>query len=489
VLDHPDAELAFGLIAPLGVDLEGFVSRFEDELRAFGYSAEILRLSTFLKRVEPRDGSWRLAEGPEGARIDSYMTAGDQFRRGSGRNDALALMAASDIANRRSTEEPVAKRKARILVSLKHPAEVLSLREIYDVGFFAIGLYTPEAERLRYLTEVRRVSAADARRLLGRDEEEPLPHGQQARDAFQLADVFVRVDRNIDMNAGIARFLELVFGNPTVTPTASEHAMFLAYAASLRSGALGRQVGAVIVSAEGDVLAVGANDAPKFGGGQYWPGPDDRRDARQGRDSNATQCEEIVKDITDKLEKAGLVTVGDPERRLAVEQAIRESSLVDITEYGRDVHAEMEALLSSARSGATIRGGKIYTTTFPCHNCAKHIVGAGIARVVFVEPYPKSKAVELHADALTFEESESTTKVLLEPFVGIGPRRYLDLFSLRLGSGWPLDRKAGMMVAPWRREGARPRVQMRPVAYLEKERAVQRLVDSLLQHGNQGEAP
>ena len=93
----------------------------------------------------------------------------------------------------------------------------------------------------------------------------------------------------------------------------------------------------------------------------------------------------------------------------------------------------------------------------------------------------------MHADALTFEESEKASKVLLEPFVGVGPRRYLDLFSMRLGSGWPLDRKAGKMVALWRREGARPRVQMRPVAYLEKERAVQRLVDSLLQQGNQGE--
>ena len=153
VLDHPDAELVFGLIAPLGVDLTGFLSRFEDELRPFGYAAEVIRLSTLLKRVEPSDGSWSLVEEPEGTRIDTYMTAGDQFRRGTTRNDALALMAASDIAGRRAMDEPVAKRTARILVSLKHPAEVLSLREIYDLGFFAIGLYTPESERLRHLTE------------------------------------------------------------------------------------------------------------------------------------------------------------------------------------------------------------------------------------------------------------------------------------------------------------------------------------------------
>jgi deoxycytidylate deaminase len=237
------------------------------------------------------------------------------------------------------------------------------------------------------------------------------------------------------MNAGITRFLELVFGNPIITPTADEHAMFLAYSASLRSGALGRQVGAVVVSADDDVIAVGANDTPRFGGGQYWPGPDDRRDARQGHDSNATQCSKIVRDIAERLELAGVLRKEEQATtRAMVEQAIRESRLLEITEHGREVHAEMEALLAAARSGGRTRVSTIYTTTFPCHNCAKHIVGAGVSRVVFVEPYPKSKAIELHADAVTFEESERGNKVLLDPFVGVGPRRYLDLFSLRLGS-------------------------------------------------------
>ena len=44
-------------------------------------------------------------------------------------------------------------------------------------------------------------------------------------------------------------------------------------------------------------------------------------------------------------------------------------------------HAEMEALLSCARSGVSTRGATLYSTTFPCHNCAKHIIAAGVARV------------------------------------------------------------------------------------------------------------
>lgn len=467
LVDYPDAELVIGIVAPLGVERDHFVSRLQDELGAFGYTGEVLRLSTLLKRVEPKDGVWNLVEKPEAARLESYMTAGDQFRRGSGRNEILALMAASEIASKRSESDPVLRRRAHIVVSLKHPEEVLALREIYDAGFFLVGLYTPESERLRHLCEVKGLSETEARRLMLRDQEEPVEHGQQSRDAFQLSDVFIRIDSDVARNEGISRFLDLVFGNPRITPTRDEHAMFLAYAAACRSAALARQVGAVALSDEGDVLAVGANDVPRFGRGQYWPGLDDARDHQRGHDSNATQRDEIVTDVVERLVKEGALQAEHRERLDLAEKAIRESRLIDITEYGREVHAEMEALLSCARSGGRTRGGSLFTTTFPCHNCAKHMVGAGLARVVFVEPYPKSKAVDLHSDALTLEESEKGRKVLLEPFVGVGPRRYLDLFSMRLGTGSPLERKVGKIVAPWRREGARPRVQMRPLSYLQ----------------------
>jgi hypothetical protein len=74
-------------------------------------------------------------------------------------------------------------------------------------------------------------------------------------------------------------------------------------------------------------------------------------------------------------------------------------------------------------------------------------------------------------------------------FVGVGPRRYLDLFSLRLGSGSPLEREDGKIVAPWRREGASPRVEMHPMSYLEKEAAAQRFAAGLLlsSHGRMGD--
>ncbi|MBF4218320.1 deaminase, partial [Vibrio anguillarum] len=84
------------------------------------------------------------------------------------------------------------------------------------------------------------------------------------------------------------------------------------------------------------------------------------------------------------------------------------------------VHAEMDAIVSLARSiRQSSVGMTLYSTTYPCHNCARHIVAAGILRVVYIEPYEKSLALKLHDDALT--DANGTHKVVLVPFEGVSP--------------------------------------------------------------------
>ena len=168
--------------------------------------------------------------------------------------------------------------------------------------------------------------------------------------------------------------------------------MFLAYAASLRSGQLARQVGSAIRSAAGDIIAVGCNDVPTAGGGLYWPGPEDNRDHIRRFDSNDMEQVAIVKDLIKKL---GL-KIGYRE---ALKQ-LKNSRLMDITEYGRAVHAEMDSLLACARVGVSPVGATLFTTTFPRHNCTRHLIAGGI-RESFqdIEPYPKSLASKLHRDS------------------------------------------------------------------------------------------
>ncbi len=78
------------------------------------------------------------------------------------------------------------------------------------------------------------------------------------------------------------------------------------------------------------------------------------------------------------------------------------------------------------------RMGTIYVTTYPCENCAKHIIASGIKRVVYIEPYPKSRAKAFFSDFIADEEQakEKENKVLFSQFAGISPQAYALLYKL-----------------------------------------------------------
>lgn len=192
--------------------------------------------------------------------------------------------------------------------------------------------------------------------------------------------------------------------------------------------------------------------------------------------------EVLIKRICEFAAKEGI-------ENAQLENVMKRSPLREITEFGRVVHAEMEAILACARGGVRMRGSTLYGTTFPCHNCAKHIVASGIKRVVHVEPYAKSRAAALHDDSISLgfdatAKDEPPLKVRFEPFVGIGPRRFFDRFSLRLGSGRRIRRKeADGLVIKWELEKGCLRKQMLPYSYLELETAAARYFDNFQTKG------
>ena len=478
-----DSELVFGLIGAVGTELDKVRSILEQRLTTAGYTVTTVRVSRdIIPTIEP---AVSLNGFSEFERIDCLMNAGNEARRKTKDNSILALGAAAFINSQRRVDESESPqhepRRAYIISSLKHPDEVTRLREIYPAGFYLVGVHADEKRRLDYLTKDKNIAHEKAELLIARDEDENLPHGQKVTEAFHLSDFFVRIDCDDDrLKHSIWRILDLMFGNPYVTPTFDEYAMFLAFAASLRSADLSRQVGAV-VALDNQILATGANDCPKAGGGLYWPvynptthrveDQEDGRDYMRQEDSNKIEQRKIIDEILNRAESLGL-------DRAKVEESLKGSRIRDLTEFGRVVHAEMEALLSCARAQIPILRATIYSTTFPCHNCAKHIIAAGIARVVFIEPYQKSKAAEFHTDSIEVGfsstgtgKSVSTTMVGFEPFEGVGPRRFFDLFSVRLGSGTPLQRKDSTgQTLPWKYErGCSLRLQMIPVSYLDLE--------------------
>lgn len=517
------AEIVIGLVAPVGTDAEFVQRTLRERLDHFGYSLECVRVSELIKEFHGLQT--KLVEKPFYDRVVSYMDAGNQLRRNHQRGDVLALAAIGEVQRRRSkrttdTGGPSAK-TAYLVRSFKHPDEVHTFREVYGRGFFLIGVSSSKQARTEAMIQHHGIDSEQAEALLRRDENEPDGQGQQTRDAFHLADAFCALGEHEEGNtAQLWRLLDLLFGQPFITPTRDEYSMFLAYAASVRSADLSRQVGAVVVSHEGEILATGANDVPAPQGGTYWSEgyvdwprvvPEgDHRDWVRGYDSNRKRRDEIAEEVATKLRSSERARIAKAvsslvDARPDMEQALREAvqalaeapsqetkaleeladtKLMDLTEFGRAVHAEMDALMACTRVGATARGGRLFCTTFPCHNCTKHIVAAGIREVVYIEPYPKSLAEELYPDAVKSEGASimppqspraitptvDDGRVTFRPFAGVGPRKYLELFSLTLSTGRAVDRKAAASKS-WSRSTTTLRLSMVPTSYLDREEA------------------
>jgi hypothetical protein len=56
------------------------------------------------------------------------------------------------------------------------------------------------------------------------------------------------------------------------------------------------------------------------------------------------------------------------------------------------------------------------------------IVAAGIERVFFIEPYPKSRVAEMYDDSIVVDGDGDDNHVGFRAFVGVAPRRYEEFF-------------------------------------------------------------
>jgi cytidine deaminase len=467
-------ELVFGLVAPIGVDLDMVSEVLGGTLHEMHYRAQVLRLTQLMREVpvtippESRD-SMR----PKQSLVSSYkerIAHANAIRACFG-DIALAALAISAIRSFRSAEwqrrtdagedthpddrrhpeeEPI-PHQAYIIRQLKRPEEVALLREVYGRQFVLISAYASPGWRVQRLAGLEKESRGGlvsesyaqnlAQALVMQDAKESQDtHGQNVRDAFPLGDVFIDAASRVHCENELRRFVHLLFGSNEITPTHDEYGSYLAKSASLRSADLSRQVGAAIFRPSGEILTLGCNEVPKAEGGTYWTGDEpDARDFVKGSDPNEARKTQVLVDLIDRLHKGGhlsreLMEIRDPNEisnsllNDPGPDSIRNSRVMDLIEFGRIVHAEMSALSDAARKGIPVEGATLYCTTFPCHICAKLIVSAGIKKVVYLEPYPKSYASDLHDDAIAVDSDAPGAKVAFNAFLGISPFRYRDLF-------------------------------------------------------------
>lgn len=473
-----NSELFIGLACAVGTNIKLVIDLIQERLKYLGYNSIHIKVSKEL--IEPTILEQELNLKNTFSRVNQLMDQGNFLRKNTECNWILASGVASYINKLRNAEEPLPK-TAYIIDSLKHPEEVEKLRSLYPTGFYLFAINESEDSRCNYLINNKNMGRNDAKSLIQRDMNETESYGQHTRDVFELADFHLSANihdsntnsKNIapSLKIQINRIIDLIFGYPFTTPTFDEYAMFMAYSSGLRSADLSRQVGAVIAKGR-DIIATGANDVPTFQGGQYWPDANyedasNGRDYVRGYDSNKIELKKIIDEIVELFDYEGNEDK-DGEIKNKAREALIRSSLKDLTEFGRPVHAEMAAIMSCARNGISLKGATLYCSTFPCHNCAKHIISAGITKVVYIEPYPKSRTLDLYDDSISITGEEN--KISFQEFIGIGPRRFYDLFSMRLSTGSRIKRKTqdGNCIH-WDPKNARIRCQMLPISYIDKE--------------------
>ncbi|MCW3160818.1 anti-phage dCTP deaminase [Chryseobacterium oryctis] len=451
------AELFFGICSPIGSLKENVIETLKYNLFVkYGYTVEVIKLSEFINsyKVDSEDEKEIIKEPGKSRIFNDYLekiSKGNIIRKNQN-NTILAELAIQEIhlsrlreAKENGIDEPKSedfksRRKCYIIDSLKTTDELKLLRKVYTDNFYQISVFSSLNDRKENLKN-KGFSPEEIVRIIEIDDKQNLEYGQNVRGTFVDGDFFVRIsEENIpDLNRKIERYLNLIFESAIVTPTIEELSMYNAKSASGNSACLSRQVGACIIDSNNNLLSTGWNDVPKYGGNLYSSSGTslDNRCYNKGYCSNDAHKERLVENIidgfltNDKIKAIFKDDNGDLKDDLLneVKKSIKDTKVKDLIEFSRSVHAEMHAIIQGSQTtGDKMIGGKLFCTTYPCHNCARHIVAAGIEEVYFIEPYVKSLCLTLHSDSMTENEKE-TNKVKILMFDGVAPRRYLTFFT------------------------------------------------------------
>lgn len=448
-------DLVFGLVGYAGSGCGLVASKLAEQLKRRNYLPILVPISDLIVELAQKlaypEGP-QLASGTKLQRAIAKQKAGNWLR---GKHSDSITAALGIRALRTHRAKTGTTKTAYIVDQLKHPHELDLFRNVYGSAFYLVSVICrPDTRvgrlRIKFKDGLTEPELAD---FIERDEHDIVDEGQHVRKTIFRGDYFVDNDPDASNKAlsqaldnSLDRMIELVTAETVGRPTRHERGMHAAWTAGLRSSCLSRQVGAAILDEAGNLVSMGTNDAPKPGGGLYEEGatPDHRCFADGAHCRNDRSKIEIYEQIAKEMRAAGLLVESAEDDK--IRRAIEKTAVKDLIEFSRAIHAEMDAILGAGRTGATgAVGGTLYSTTYPCHSCARHIVAAGIVEVVYIEPYTKSRARSLHADAIVDTSEPQTvqatapqpagkaqpSKVIFRLFSGVAPRRFAALFEKR----------------------------------------------------------
>jgi deoxycytidylate deaminase len=374
--------------------------------RGFKY----LALSTPLRAL------WKQQHGAADPQRFELQKLGDQLRRDKG----LGSLVDMALAERDGSA-------ARIVIDgIRNLGEISRLRDIfgYRCTLFSI-LSAPDARWSRISSKYtdKGLTRDDFDDDDERDRDEETPYGQQVELCLDKADILINNHDSVslgDFKRKILDYADLVLGVKHRSATQPEILMSMAFASSHSSKCLKRHVGALVVDTRGQVVGVGYNENP-LGTKPCVEEPtyecrcyrDIIRNAHfadlASRGARCPQCGEPLKHSD-----------GPPWRCAACQQKAVKTNLERFffpdraMSWCTAVHAEVSAILAAAERA---RGGTLYTTTFPCFQCAEKITQVGIKTVYFSEAYPdphSGKRLEL--SGIELRQFEGVRSASIERF-------------------------------------------------------------------------
>lgn len=254
-----------------------------------------------------------------------------------------------------------------------------------------------------------------------RDKDEGLTYGQQVLKCVEEADILFLNNQDYDtepkkqdeLSSRFAAHLGLIVGDKLRNPNKDETMMTVASTLALRSHCLKRRVGAVLCDDSGHIVSAAFNEVPR------------------GEEKCFDKYRMCYRDhVRDKFKKE-LINSYKHCPKCSKELSLKEHTYQckscgkdlsdDIPGYKaldkcRSLHAEETTILKVGR--AQVEGSVLYSTTFPCLQCAKRILHAGIDQVVYIDPYPETEPI------LMLEENNVHTK----QFEGVKALAYYKLF-------------------------------------------------------------
>ncbi|MFP5319541.1 MAG: deaminase [Acidimicrobiia bacterium] len=348
---------------------------------------ELVRLSDVLR------GLWTSAEPP--TRRD-LQRIGDDYRRQHG-SEALVQTALAELDAGAPTVDRI------VVDGIRNVGEVEALRNRFGYRFTLLAvLASPEDRWTRIEDDQYRdkgLGEADFMADDARDRNEETPYGQQVELCIDVADIFLNNTSDVslpDYKQKVLAFVDLATGATTRPPEEDEIFMHMAYSSSHSSRCLKRHVGAVILDLDKEVIGVGYNENPTgtspcvdevaYNGRCYRDIVRNETLRQLHHDGmKCPACGEALPEIS-----------GPPWRCGSCEAAGRKTDLEAVffpdraMSWCTAIHAEDRAIRAAA--GRSLKGARLYTTTFPCFQCAEKVIQAGIREVVFTEVYPDIRA-------------------------------------------------------------------------------------------------